>query len=257
MENEAVLTKLDELRKSMEAFNQSLDRVRYDEFKTAFYEQIQGIFARHGDTLLESGMETMSEFSSCNCKRECMMDMVRLRDETLGAFRRDDLTGALLVLEAEESRLTGEGSPCTDRRCSRYTLDTIHQIKALFSISDNLKFRNYIQPETSFTKLSPGRPLTRSGRERKERTPTEIANALTPLSNPWRVEILKLLSLHDRSFSEMSKALDLKTGHLQFHLRVLQKSGLIKNNSRRRVYSISVKGSAALDGVQALVERLG
>jgi DNA-binding HxlR family transcriptional regulator len=257
MENEAVLTKLDELRKSMEAFNESLDRVRYDDFKTAFYEQIQNIFGRHSKTLFDSGMEAMSEFSSCVHKKECMVNFERSRKEVLAAFQRDDMHGALMVLEDAEAQLTYDDSMCTDKRCSHYTMDTLHQIKALFSISDNLKFRNYIQPETSFSRLtSNGRLTNHRAAERKEPTSVEVADTISILANPWRLEVLKLLAQQEQSFSDMSKALDLKTGHLQFHLKVLQEAGCIKNNPRRRMYSITLKGSTALDGIQGLADRL-
>lgn len=257
MDNEVVLSKLDELRRSMEAFNETLDRVRYDDFKTAFCEQIQDIFGRHSRKLFDSGMEAMSEFSSCAHKKECMESLERTWKDVLAAFRRDDMLGALMSLEDAEARLTYDDLMCADKRCNRYTLDTLHQINALVSISDNLKFRNYIQPETSFTRLtSNGRLTSRQAAERKEPTSVEVADMVSMLANPWRLEILKLLSQQEQSFSDMSKALDLKTGHLQFHLKVLQGSGCIKNNARRRMYSITLKGSTALDGVQGLANRL-
>ncbi len=247
MENEAVLTKLDELRKSMEAFNDTLDRVRYDDFKTVFYEHIQNIFGRHSKMLFDSGMDAMSEFSSCVNRKECMASFERSRKEVLAAFQRDDMHGALMVLEDAEAQLTYDNSICTDKRCSRYTMDTLRQIKALFSISDNLKFRNYIQPETSFSRLTfNGRLTNHWAAERKEPTSMEVAAAISMLANSWRLEVLKLLAQQEQSFSDMSKALDLKTGHLQFHLRVLQEAGCIKNNSRRRMYSITVEGQHCL-----------
>ncbi len=257
MENETVLTKLDELRRNMEAFNDTLDRVRYDDFKTAFYEQIQTIFGRHSKTLFDSSMEAMSEFSACINKEECMGSFERTRKGVLAAFQRDDMHSALMVLEDAEAQLTYNDSMCTDKRCSRYTLDTLHQIKALFSISDNLKFRNYIQPETSFSRLTANGRLTNHWAvEKEEPTSEEVADLVAMLANHWRLEILKLLVHQEQCFSDMSKALDLKTGHLQFHLRVLMEAGCIKNNPRRRMYSVTLKGSTALDGIQGLANRL-
>jgi DNA-binding transcriptional ArsR family regulator len=257
MENEPVLSKLDELRKSVEAFNETLDRVRYDDFKMAFYEQIQALFGRHSRTLFDSGMEAMDEFSSCTHKKECMENLERTRREVFAAFQRDDMPGAVMVLEDEEACLTYDRSMCTDQRCSRFTLDTLRQIKALFSISDNLKFRNYIQPETSYTRFtSNGRIATRMETEKEELTSAEVADIVSTLAHPWRLEILKLLSQNEQSFSDISSALNLKTGHLQFHLKVLRENGFIKNNARRRMYSITLKGTTALDGITGLADRL-
>ncbi len=84
----------------------------------------------------------------------------------------------------------------------------------------------------------------------------EIADTFSILANHHRLEILKILSKQEQSFSAMSKALDLKTGHLQFHLKALQRAGFIKNNRRRRTYSMTLRGTTALDGIQGLAERL-
>ncbi len=75
MKDDTILSKLNEIRNSMEEFKDSLDPVRYEDFKSAFCEQVQNIFGEHSRSLFKSGIETMSEFSSCINKKECIESM--------------------------------------------------------------------------------------------------------------------------------------------------------------------------------------
>ncbi len=49
----------------------------------------------------------------------------------------------------------------------------------------------------------------------------EMESVLDPLANAWRIKVLAALRRGDRSLSELGRAVELKTGHLQFHLRTL------------------------------------
>jgi len=236
----------------MESFNETLLKVRYDDYKKALSEQIQIIFGDNSSTLFESGMERMQDLSQCPAKDECLSRLTEMRKDTLAAFQREDIGSSLTILEETEGGFVGKHSPCKDKKCSRATIEMIHEIKVLFSISDNFMFRNYIQPETGFTRLSSqGRFFTDHRRTKESELPSEdIARLLGPLSNPFRIEALKMLSIGEKSFTEISRGLDLQTGHLQFHLKVLTEVGYIRNNKRRRTYSITEKGLTALDGLQ-------
>ncbi len=194
MDNETILSKLNEIRTSMESFKETLDPIRYEDFKTAFCEQVQNIFGEHSRTLFDSGIETMNEYSSCVNKRECIEALDLTRNEVIAAFQRDDMYSGMVALEDAEGRLTLIVLYVRTRDVPRYTLDTLHQIQALLSIADNLKVRNYIQPETSFTRLSSnGRIFGKKTQERKEPTSTEVADMVSTLANPLRLEILKML----------------------------------------------------------------
>lgn len=251
-ESEVLLSKLEEIRRSMESFNESLLRVRYDDYKRAMAEQIQSIFGDNSGTLFDNGMARIVGTSRCHNKEECVVRMRAMRDETLAAFNREDISGALFVLEDTEAELACDRSPCRDFTCSQSTIEMIHQIKVLFSISDNLMFRNYIQPETGFTRLSSqGRFFTEHRRTPEQELPSEeVSKLLDPLSNTYRIEILKILAREETSFTSISRMLDLRTGHLQFHLRALKNAGYVRSSRRRRVYSITAKGLAALEGLQ-------
>ncbi len=253
-----VLAKLDEISRSIDSFNDSLIRVRYDDYKRALSEQIQSVFGDNSGTLFDTGLERIRNSSRCPNKASCIKRMSLMRDDTMAAFEREDITGAMMILEDMEGGLVGSGSPCKDDECSGTTVETIHHIKVLFSISDNLMFRNYIQPETGFTKLSSqGRFFSEHRRTYDQELPSdEVSKLISPLANPYRIEILKMISKQEMGFTQISKALGLKTGHLQFHLKSLKEAGYVRSNRRRRSYTITPNGVAALEGLGKFFEGL-
>jgi len=250
-EKEEVLSKLDEISKSIESFNESLIRVRYDDYKRALSEQIQSVFGDNSGTLFDSGLERIRSSSKCQNKASCIKHMRAMREDTMAAFEREDITGAMMILEDTEGELASDRSPCRDEECSDGTIEMIHHIKVLFSISDNLMFRDYIQPETGFTRLSSqGRFFSEHRRSTEQELPSEeVSDLIGPLANPYRIEILKMVSHQELGFTQISKALGLRTGHLQFHLKTLKEAGYLRSSRRRRSYSITAKGIAALDGL--------
>jgi DNA-binding HxlR family transcriptional regulator len=255
MEGKDILTRFDEIRKDVEALSDSLVNVRFDELKAAIVEQVKAIFSEHSRMLFESELERMSEFSSCPSKKECMEDLARSQQEMLAAFKRDDFTGALMAAEDMEARIGGKQTRCRDSKCSKYTLEAMHQVKLLVSLTDNLKFRDYIQPDTGFMRLSAGRVKRGMGNGR-EVDAENVSALMEQLSSPWRIQVLEMLAMDDLNFAEISRKSGLKTGHLQFHLRVLTQNGYIRNNKRRRLYSITRKGMTALDALQEFSEKM-
>jgi DNA-binding transcriptional ArsR family regulator len=258
MKDETLLSKLEEIRRSMDSFNEALVRVRYDDYKGALLEQIQEIFGDNSSSLLDSGMRRVHDRSICPNKKECGRRMENLRKETSDAFGREDISGAIMILEDAETDLACEDSLCMDRKCSKGTIEVIHQVKLLFNISDNLMFRNYIQPETSFTRLSSqGRFFADHRRTAMEEISAEqVCELIIPLSNPFRIEIMKMLVREEHTFSEISRSLNLKTGHLQFHLKILKDAGYVRPNRKRRMYSITSRGLTALEGIQGVAANL-
>jgi DNA-binding HxlR family transcriptional regulator len=255
MEGNDILTRFDEIRKDVEALSNSLVNVRFDELKGAIVEQVKAIFGDHSQALFDSELERMSDFSSCPSKQDCMDDLARSQQEILAAFKRDDFGGALMAVEDMESTISGKRTRCRDPKCSRYTLEALHEVKLLVSITDNLKFRDYIQPDTGFMRLSAGRIRRGMGNEAGVDAET-TSQLLEQLASAWRIDVLSLLAQDDLSFAEISRKVGLKTGHLQFHLRVLQENGYIRNNRRRRLHSITRKGMSALEALRDFSEHM-
>lgn len=72
--------------------------------------------------------------------------------------------------------------------------------------------------------------------------PFLVQNLFEPLGNDSRLKIL--VSVHEgkKSFSELSKIVDLKAGHLTFHLKKLVNAKLIAQEASKGDYIITQKG---------------
>ncbi len=72
--------------------------------------------------------------------------------------------------------------------------------------------------------------------------PFLLQNLFEPLGNDSRLKILASLYEGKKSFSELSKIVDLKAGHLTFHLKKLVNAKLIAQEASKRDYIITQKG---------------
>jgi DNA-binding MarR family transcriptional regulator len=57
--------------------------------------------------------------------------------------------------------------------------------------------------------------------------------------------------------TQQQNAVELKTGHLQFHLRALMDAGLVALDRRRHRYSLTERGATALGCAEDMASRLG
>ena len=74
--------------------------------------------------------------------------------------------------------------------------------------------------------------------------PFLLQNLFEPLGNDSRLKILASLYEGKKSFSELSKIVDLKAGHLTFHLKKLVNTKLIAQEASKGDYIITQKGLA-------------
>ena len=74
--------------------------------------------------------------------------------------------------------------------------------------------------------------------------PFLLQNLFEPLGNDSRLKILAILYEGKKSFSELSKIVDLKAGHLAFHLKKLVNAKLIAQEASKGDYIITQKGLA-------------
>ena len=74
--------------------------------------------------------------------------------------------------------------------------------------------------------------------------PFLLQNLFEPLGNDSRLKILAIVYEGKKSFSELSKIVDLKAGHLAFHLRKLVNAKLIAQEASKGDYIITQKGLA-------------
>jgi len=71
-----------------------------------------------------------------------------------------------------------------------------------------------------------------------------LQNLFEPLGNDSRLKILAIVYEGKKSFSELSKIVDLKAGHLAFHLKKLVNAKLIAQEASKGDYIITQKGFA-------------
>jgi len=74
--------------------------------------------------------------------------------------------------------------------------------------------------------------------------PFLLQNLFEPLGNDSRLKILAIVYEGKKSFSELSKIVDLKAGHLAFHLKKLVNAKLIAQEASKGDYIITQKGFA-------------
>jgi DNA-binding transcriptional ArsR family regulator len=76
-----------------------------------------------------------------------------------------------------------------------------------------------------------------------------VENLLEPLSSPVRLKILISLYEGKKSFSKLSQIMELKGGHLIFHLKKLLDSKLIAQENNKGDYIVTPKGVDAIKKV--------
>jgi DNA-binding transcriptional ArsR family regulator len=76
--------------------------------------------------------------------------------------------------------------------------------------------------------------------------PFIVENLLEPLANPVRLKILISLYEGKKNFSKLSQIMELKGGHLIFHLKKLLDSKLIAQEDNKGDYIITPKGVDAI-----------
>ena len=82
--------------------------------------------------------------------------------------------------------------------------------------------------------------------------PFLLQNLFEPLGNDSRLKILASLYEGKKSFSELSKIVDLKAGHLAFHLKKLVNAKLMAQEASKGDYIITQKGLTLVKELQVL-----
>jgi DNA-binding HxlR family transcriptional regulator len=179
-------------------------------------------------------------------QERCRNDLIAFLNEAIRVFQRDGKEDLARYLDENEERVTGPSSSCSKPDRSKFATEMVGQLR---SYLDTFEFVS--RPIVPVAPAAP--PIALAERSL---SPTRAEEMLAPLSNSWRINILMLLSEESASLAELSKALGLKKGHLQFHLKTLVGPKYIAYDRRTHQYSITSKGSTALNGLASLIEDL-
>ncbi len=247
MTDQDVLTEIRALKSDLNLFSDQMVRLRYVDLKSVFLEQMRMAMGNEGKRSFLNDANIMSISSECNLKGECLQKLEEAVDMATGSFMRDDLAGARNVLDRAEAIIKGEVSSCQDKGCSKTAEEIVRRLQVLLQIYEDLAKR--FGPEVALKNEADG--------DSYRYTADEMQSVLNPLANAWRIRVLTTLKRGDHSLTELGRALELKTGHLQFHLRALVEAGFIELDRRRHRYSLTERGALALSSAEEMVSKLG
>ncbi|MDD1746468.1 MAG: winged helix-turn-helix domain-containing protein [Methanomassiliicoccales archaeon] len=226
--------------------NDRVVRLRYQDFKEVFAEQMRISLGHEGRKSFESDLRRMRGSSECGLKGECTRHLEEAMDKVMEHLEKGRMDEAAKVVEETQALLCGTDSPCHDDSCSRSAIETVQKIKLLLGFYQGLRQRITVSSND----------LSLADSAKREATPESVEAALSPLSNSWRLRIMLMLKEGDRSLSEISRYLDMRTGHLQFHIKSLRNAGFIASDRRTKAYSLTHKGERALEGAMRLASDL-
>ena len=246
MNNDDIRKQLEILRNGIRALDDSLVDQREEDLRMVYGDQIRPVLVERIDRFF-SGMERERLFVADERKR-LEDQLVELVDRTVSSFQRDGTSAASRVLAEKAATLSTLDKSIDEPRFSHFKDELIQQIREYFEIADRMA--NSMNTDTSRL-MAPS-----AGPAFAHLSPQKVEETLGPLSNSLRIRVLLRLADEDDGLAALGRALGLKKGHLQFHLKSLLGFGYVRYDRKGRLYSITAKGTAALDGLAVLVDRL-
>jgi len=245
MSSEVELSKsITDLKAEINGLEKAILGVRYDDFKKIVLTQIQYVITEYYNEYLASNLDRIDCLSTCPHRKDCRKELDTIFQGISSSFMKDDFETPMMELDRADALISGLHSPCQSKECHELQLGMVRDVRALVNFVKKMHGRVSGTSEGSVS-TAPTLP-----------DPSSASQMLAPLSHPARLQILQVLSLRDRAFTDLSKDLDLRTGHLQFHLRPLLDEGYVSKQRNRGDYSITPRGRAAMDMVGMFSQRL-
>ncbi|MFP4169785.1 MAG: ArsR family transcriptional regulator [Methanomassiliicoccales archaeon] len=237
--SEEVMESIEAIREEIRAMQGSLREVRLQDLRRIAFLQVQAVIESFYEREMEEGIRGLRS-SDCEMRSRCEGELGQLLQTIGSAFVSGDLEGTRSYLEEMEAQLDREGLRCQDRDCCERAKGMIAKVRMLLDLYGRLETR-----------------MASSGAEIGDghRSSEEVADMLSPLSHPIRVDLLRSLAMGERRFNQMSRELGVRTGHLQFHLANLAEQGYVRKQGWG-AYSLTGRGRLALDQVEDMARRL-
>ena len=231
--SEEVQKQLEVLLNEVRLLSRSVVHLRQDDIRLVFGEQIRPILADRIERSIGPDDAKLKD------------ELAELVDRYVAALQLDGARSALTVLDDYQGKLHRP----TDEGMS-------HHRGAVEELIGQM--RDYLVTLERVARQA--RPIAGKGigtaASATALSPSSIERTLAPLANARRIDILLQLALSDESLAELSRTLAMKKGHLQFHIKVLMDGGYISYDRKGHLYSITSRGSNALECLSAMVERL-
>ncbi len=240
-----VARSLDQLKAEIDELNHTMLSVRYEDFKKVVLTQVQYVIADHYEDYLASNMDRIDCLSSCPHRKECRKELDAIFQGMSSCFLKDDYQTAMDEIDRVEALIGGLHSPCKNRECHDLQMAMVRDMRSLVTFMQRIheKIRG---PMTNEERHVSNEPVDLG----------KVSRMITPLAHPARLQVLRALGIRNRTFTDLSRELDMRTGHLQFHLRPLLDEGYVSKQRNRGDYSITPRGRAALDLMGLFSQRL-
>jgi DNA-binding HxlR family transcriptional regulator len=246
MTSQDILTELRSLKSDLNVYTDHIIQLRYEDLKASFLRQMRMAVGEEGRRSFQNDALTLKENSICPHRAECWTMLEEAVENASNQFKKDDFEAAERILDEVENMVHGECAPCKDNACSNRATETLRKIRTVLQVYENLAGMLEIEERApKATSINGGEP-----------SPDEAESVLDPLANAWRIKVLKALRNGDCSLSELGRRLDLRTGHLQFHLRGLVEAEFVVLDRRRHRYSITERGAVALGCTEEMVKKV-
>ena len=243
MQGDDIREQIKALRQEVRGLSTSILNLRQDDMRKVFGDQIGPVLKDRIKRYYSQARDGSIGERQAELSEDALLDLI---DRTVTIFQHDGKQRALDFVDEFESGLV---KTCVKAdRTNSFEMQIVDQIREYLMISDHI-----------FNQTAPDLPIIPPILTKQERgtlSPEMAERLLTPLSNTKRVRVMLILSRESNSLAELCKELELKKGHLQFHLRALLDVGYIHYDRKSRLYSLTPRGTKALDGVNKLVDNL-
>jgi DNA-binding transcriptional ArsR family regulator len=241
MNQEEIVLRLERLKVEMDSLGQELKRSNLEIMRSNMDEVIRDAISKNGRDMLDRDLDKMRGESRCENRGRCLDMVGHVASEAMAKYLAGDTQEALGLISSIEESIRGVASPCGDEGCSDDCLRLMDDVRERIALSEKLRMAADAEGKTADKQLVSAQDVFRS---------------LDPLSHPARVEVLMLLSGGDLCFTEVSKKLNLRTGHLQYHMKSLLDAGYVTRKVNRGPFSLTKQGSIVLESAMEMARRL-
>ncbi len=241
MNEEEIVRRLERLRVDMDALGQEMKRSSLEKIRSNMDGVIMDALSKNGRDKLERDIQKMRSMSTCENRGHCLDTVNSVASGAMAAYVAGDTAGALAMISSLEENIKGIASPCGDAGCSDDCLRLMDDVRERIALSEKLRMATEEE---------------RPKQVRQQITAEDVYHSLDPLSHPARMEVLMILSEGDLSFTEVSKKVNLRTGHLQYHMKSLMDAGYVSRKVSRGPFSLTKQGSIALESAMEMARRL-
>ncbi|MBO8180328.1 MAG: winged helix-turn-helix transcriptional regulator [Archaeoglobus sp.] len=179
---------------------------------------------------------------SCKFRSFCLSRVDKATSRVIRIYAERGSEDALEELKKHKEAVSRylNSTVCPDRNCMESIVDTFETLESFIRQSMEIKEHR--------------RAVLRQWKKIEEIDEELLAEILSPLSNPIRIKILKTLARGGKSYAELERAVGIKGGHLQFHLRNLMEAGYVAQEGLRKRYVITHTALSVLNQLAGLGE---